>query len=70
MGFLNNSPLGYQLGLLAGGLWAKRYLERGEQKQQAQNLINHYTQNGLANYPYTNAQTTQTYPNYNAYRNK
>lgn len=68
MGFLTDSPLAYQLGLLAGGIWAKRYQERGDQKEKAQSVIDHYRQNGLADYPYTNAQTTQTYPNYNAYR--
>lgn len=68
MGFLNNSPLAYQLGLLAGGLWAKRYKERGEEKALAQNLIDHYTQNGLANTPYTNAQTIPTYPYHNTYQ--
>lgn len=68
MGFLTDSPLAYQLGLIAGGLWAKRYRQRGEQKENAQTAIDRYRQNGLADYPYTNAQTAQTYPNYNEYR--
>lgn len=68
MGFLTNSPIGYQLGLIAGGLWAKRYRERAEQKEKAQALIDHYRQNGLADYPYTNAQTNQTYPDHSNYQ--
>ncbi len=36
MGFLN-SDIGYQIGLLAGGLWAERYREKEEDKKQAKN---------------------------------
>lgn len=68
MGFLTDSPLAYQLGLIAGGIWAKRYQERDDEKKRAQNRIAHYHQTGLSNYPYTNAQTTQTYPNHNDYQ--
>lgn len=40
MDILNND-VGYQLGLLAGGIWAQNYLDRGDQKRaaQAQNAI-------------------------------
>ncbi len=35
MGILD-SDIGYQIGLLAGGLWAERYRERGEEKNRNQ----------------------------------
>ncbi len=36
MGILN-SDIGYQIGLLAGGLWAERYRQRGEEKKANEN---------------------------------
>ena len=36
MGILN-SDIGYQIGLLAGGLWAERYREKGAEKLLQQN---------------------------------
>lgn len=35
MGILD-SDIGYQIGLLAGGLWAERYRQRGEEKRLAE----------------------------------
>lgn len=56
MGILD-SDIGYQIGLLAGGLWAERYRQRGEEKEsQAQpyfnkNLFNQTAHEHLMNIP-------------------
>lgn len=44
MGLLD-SDLGYQIGLLAGGLWAERYRQRGEEKKAQQEQQTQLAQN-------------------------
>lgn len=43
MGLLN-SDIGFRLGQLAGGLWAKDYIERGEAKKEAAAQTAYYDQ--------------------------
>ena len=60
---LLDSDIGYQIGLLAGGLWAERYRERGEEKaNQSEPFYNEELTHQMAqNYLQNNS------PAYNAF---